>query len=188
VHFADTFLLPLLDGGPAAELLKQLKGADVTTSVDVAWDPHARWGSLISSYFPFVDFLFCNRSEAEMLTGFADPNDAARFLLDQGVKCVIVKMGSAGSKICRSTSVLDIPAIPTEVLDTTGAGDSYAAGLLVGVLKGWDDYKIGGFASAAAAASIRSLGATSGIVSFADTLSLANLSDPSRFGVEINGQ
>jgi sugar/nucleoside kinase (ribokinase family) len=53
-------------------------------------------------------------------------------------RCIAVKMGGMGSLVCTGpqASVLHVPALDVEVLDTTGAGDSYCGGFLAGLVAG----------------------------------------------------
>jgi sugar/nucleoside kinase (ribokinase family) len=79
----------------------------------------------------YVDILFANEEEAKALTG-KEPKEA----LDQIANLVdiaVVKIGSKGSLISTGGNVYEIPAIKAPCLDTTGAGDLYAAGYLWGL-------------------------------------------------------
>lgn len=166
VHFSDTFLLPNLDGTGTYELLQLVKSSGSFTSMDISWDPKGRWLSLIHNYLPLIDFFFCNKIEAQSLTGYEDAFNASQFLLDCGVGTVIIKMGERGSLIRKKHLLLEIPSIKVEVKDSTGSGDCYVAAFLLGILRGWDYESIGLFASAAGAASVTQVGATTGIHSF----------------------
>ncbi len=78
--------------------------------------------------------LLPNADEARVLTGEADPERAARALA-AGVglsrtREVVVTLGAEGALWSDGERVLRAPAAPAEVVDTTGAGDAFAAGLL----------------------------------------------------------
>ena len=79
-----------------------------------------------------VDGLVLNYDEAEQLTGKQNTVAAARGLLEQGPTFVIVKKGEHGAILAHSDgSIAAIPAFPSEaVVDPTGAGDSFAGGLM----------------------------------------------------------
>jgi sugar/nucleoside kinase (ribokinase family) len=172
VHFADTFLLPKLDGDGVLSLLHEAKTKRIKTSMDTSWDAKGRWLRLLGEYLPLVDFFFCSLVEAQAMTGHSKAEDAAQVLLDSGSGLVIIKMGEHGSLIRATNFSLRIPANPVEVVDTTGAGDCFVAAFLFGYLQGWDYKKIGLFASAAGSACIRVVGATNGIHSYEQVLSL----------------
>lgn len=93
-----------------------------------------------------VDLLFANQAEAETLTGVADPAKAAGLLAEQ-VSIVAVKDGKNGSIVaCRNTQKPDavhvtrIAAYPARLVDSNGAGDTYAAAFL-SVLIERDDFQ-----------------------------------------------
>lgn len=75
--------------------------------------------------------LLANTDEALVLTGQADPAQAAREL---GRRCgqAVVKRGIGGAVWSDGTTVREVAAVPTQVLDSTGAGDAFAAGFLAG--------------------------------------------------------
>jgi sugar/nucleoside kinase (ribokinase family) len=73
--------------------------------------------------------LLPNAEEARLLTGCADPADAARALAVRH-PVVAVSLGADGALWAAGEEVLHRPARPATVVDTTGAGDAFAAGLL----------------------------------------------------------
>jgi sugar/nucleoside kinase (ribokinase family) len=80
---------------------------------------------------PRVDGLLLNDSEASLLTGETHMMKAGRKIQDMGPKFVIVKRGEHGAMLISGDGVFVIPAWPTEpVVDPTGAGDSFAGGVL----------------------------------------------------------
>jgi ribokinase len=97
--------------------------------------------TLPQSVLQLVDILTPNQTEARVLTG-RSPDDAtspqtvARELIGRGVKEVVMTLGEKGALIVTATSSLHIPAIKVHVEDTTGAGDSFNAGLALAVACG----------------------------------------------------
>jgi len=78
-----------------------------------------------------IDLLFINDSEALLLTGLANTIAAAEALLDLGPRYVIVKKGEHGSILASRDGMFVTPAYPlASVADPTGAGDSYAGGVM----------------------------------------------------------
>ncbi|MDD3169477.1 MAG: PfkB family carbohydrate kinase, partial [Eubacteriales bacterium] len=112
---------------------------------------------------PYLDYFLPNAEEAAMLTGLEDPDEMADCLLQYGVKNVTIKLGKKGCFIKNGQERYHIPAFPAEAVDTTGAGDNFAAGFITAVLDGMELEACGIFANAAAAASTESVGAVGGV-------------------------
>lgn len=81
-----------------------------------------------------ADFVFANEQEAAAFTG-KSPGDALREMAGSG-RVAVVKVGKEGSLVARNREVVSVPPRPAKVIDTTGAGDLYAAGFLHGIDKG----------------------------------------------------
>ena len=78
-----------------------------------------------------IDICLANEAEAAILSGAADPLAAAAALLGH-YDCCVVKLGGAGALAQqRGGEPVSVPAVPTDVIDTTGAGDAFAAGFLM---------------------------------------------------------
>jgi len=83
-----------------------------------------------------VDIVFANEEEAKSYTG-KEPEDALHEIAKE-CEIAIVKVGKEGSLIKHNNKVVRIGTIKAKALDTTGAGDSYAAGFFYGLTKGYD--------------------------------------------------
>jgi sugar/nucleoside kinase (ribokinase family) len=105
-----------------------------------------------------VDLLFCNLEEARSLTGMQDPIECAREI-HRHAENVALTLGGDGSILMHEETVIPIEGVPVEAIDTTGAGDMYAAGLLYGVTAGHSWRKAGRLASHAASRIVAQLGA-----------------------------
>jgi sugar/nucleoside kinase (ribokinase family) len=78
-----------------------------------------------------IDMLVLNDAEARQLTGKKNLVEAARQVLSFGPKYVVVKKGEHGCLLCHGSELFALPAFPTErVVDPTGAGDSFAGGMM----------------------------------------------------------
>lgn len=82
-----------------------------------------------------ADLLLPSAAEATALTGEADPEAAARALAATGRE-VVVTLGAAGALWTDGRDLAHAPAVTTAVVDTAGAGDAFAAGLLAARLAG----------------------------------------------------
>jgi sugar/nucleoside kinase (ribokinase family) len=106
-----------------------------------------------------VDVLFGNEDEALALTG-ADSMDAAAKQVQQWCRLSALTLGPAGSLVVTPDGWQSVPAEPVErVVDTTGAGDLYAAGFLYGLTHGADPVECGRLGGVAAAEVISHVGA-----------------------------
>ena len=82
----------------------------------------------------YVDIVFANEQEAFALTGM-EPEDALHYLAER-CDIAVVKVGAKGAFIQRGDEIVTIPPMQAQVVDTTGAGDMWAAGFLAGLVKG----------------------------------------------------
>ena len=78
-----------------------------------------------------VDMLMLNDSEARLLTGEYNMRQAAEAILDMGPKYVVIKKGEHGAMLVSRQGIFLVPAYPVDkVVDPTGAGDSFAGGMM----------------------------------------------------------
>jgi ribokinase len=111
-----------------------------------------------------IDFLIPNESEATILTGIQvscpdSAAEAARILLDRGVRHVLITLGSQGVLIADPDGVRHLPAEPVTAVDTTAAGDSFIGGFATGLLEGMTIEKAARLGQRAAALCITRKGA-----------------------------
>lgn len=121
-----------------------------------------------------VSVITPNRSELGILTGRAsEPRGeevaaAAMELVRRGVNTVVVKLGAEGVLIVDGHSVRPVPGFRVEVVDTTGAGDAFNAGLAAALSRGLDIEAACRFANAVGAMAVRSAGAQSSLPTWSD--------------------
>lgn len=130
VHVASPFLMPEFTAALPA-IVRELRSAGIEVSLDTNWDPAERWEG-IAEVLPALSVLLPNRAELDALTR------ATGAALD-GVR-VVVKDGAAGG-YSRSPDGVEVRAdgLIVEVVDTTGAGDSFDAGYLAAIAHGVSD-------------------------------------------------
>ena len=111
------------------------------SSIEIARQKRDSLPDLLKTH---VDMVLCNRDEAAALTGICDPEKNLRYLAGL-CRIAIVKLGAEGSLIMRQNeSVIKVPACDFGVaVDTTAAGDHYAAGIFYGLAKGFSLEKCG---------------------------------------------
>ena len=84
----------------------------------------------------FVDIVFMNEEEALTLTETTDVDEALAKVADE-VDTVVMKLGGKGSVVMHKGERVEAGIFPVDAIDTTGAGDAYAAGFLFGYVNGW---------------------------------------------------
>jgi Sugar kinases, ribokinase family len=164
VSLASLFCSKLKDSKTVLQVLKTAKDNKLITFADMV--PMAAGESLedISGALQYLDYFLPNLEEAEMLTGLENWDEMADSLLSYGVKNVVIKLGKEGCLIKNREERFLIPAFPARAIDTTGAGDNFAAGFISAVLDGSELKDCGVFANAVAAASTECVGAVGGVV------------------------
>ncbi|MDQ6951477.1 MAG: adenosine kinase [Mariprofundales bacterium] len=108
-----------------------------------------------------INLLFCNQEEAIALTGKQDPRTAISNL-NQQVPHVALTLGASGSLIADQGDLIEIPGVEAKAIDTTGAGDMYAAGVLYGITHQRSWAEAGALGSRAAARIVAQFGARLG--------------------------
>lgn len=84
-----------------------------------------------------ADYVFPGISEGEILTGYQKPYDIASFYLEKGSELVVIKLGGEGAYFKTANEEGTIPGFQVEkIIDTVGAGDGFAVGVISGLLEG----------------------------------------------------
>lgn len=133
LHVSSLFLQPVL-AASLADIFAQARAAGVTTSLDTNWDPSGRWRG-VRDVLAYTDVFLPNAAELAAVTGIAEPEAAAASLVALGVT-VVLKEGAAGARAWWPGGRCAAPGLAVDVVDTTGAGDSFNAGFLAGHLGG----------------------------------------------------
>ena len=111
----------------------------------VSFDPNLRpalWPNTeamrtsINALAAKADWVFPGLQEGQLLTGKETPAGIATFYRAQGAECVVVKLGDAGAYYDSDSGVGMVPAFPvSQIVDTVGAGDAFAVGVISGLLE-----------------------------------------------------
>ncbi len=163
VSLASIFCSKLRNPKTILKILKTARENCVVTFADMVPMTGGETITDIAESLSYLDYFLPNREEAAMLTGLQDPDEMADFLLRYGIKNVIIKLGKEGCLIKNNRERHLIPSFPANAVDTTGAGDNFAAGFITAVLDGMELKDCGRFASAVAAASTETVGAVGGV-------------------------
>ena len=169
LHLGYFLLLQKVDDGDGLKILQKAREQGIETSIDLVSENSDRY-NLVLPCLPYTDYLIINELEAGRLAGIEPTAEnlekIARRLMELGVqKKVIIHMPECS--VCLSKegySVLGSYILPEGYIQgTTGAGDAFCAGALIGIYKGWQDTEIMEFASACAVMALRAPDATGGM-------------------------
>ena len=169
---AGTFLMPGFDGPGTEKLLRFASGNGVLCCMDTAWDPTGEWMNKIEICLPFLDWFMPSYEEACKLSNKTDLAEIAELFVSKGVKNVIIKLDKRGCFVKpRNENGFIVPSYnKIEVKDSSGAGDSFCAGFIVGLYNKWDIKKCALFANAVGAHCVMEIGTTTGIKTMAEIL------------------
>lgn len=176
LHLAGALVMEALDGEPGAGLLAEAKSRGLVTSLDTVWDATGRWERVLSS-LPHLDLFAPSLHEGRAITGQEEPAAVAAWLRERGVGAVVIKLGPLGCYASGDGFEGTIEAYPVAVVDGTGAGDAFVAGLLYGLLVGWPLERSARFANAAGALATTAVGAVEGVRNLGETLAFAQLAE-----------
>jgi len=134
LHVASFFLQTALQPG-LPDLFARAHALGLTTSLDTNWDSSGEWRGF-DELLQQVDVFLPNENEALALTGAVSVESAADILCQ---KCgtVALKLGALGALASHSDETVRASALPMQIVDTVGAGDTFDAGFLYGFLHGW---------------------------------------------------
>jgi sugar/nucleoside kinase (ribokinase family) len=133
--------------------------AGATVSIDPNWDPAESWDAGLLDLLASTDLFFPNSAEARAITGIDDVDVAAQALSERGAT-VAVKFGQGGGLAIDDQELVRSESVPIDVVDTTGAGDSFDAGFIAGRLRGWPLGRSLQLAVACGSLSTRAIGGT----------------------------
>ncbi len=169
-------LLPHL-GPELPDALQQIRA----TGCRIAFEDAGSGGALapLREILPHVDAYVPSYAEAQRQTGAQDPKDIVAAYRACGATGLLgVKLGSRGVLLSPQAGEfleIDVCQPPGEVLDTTGAGDCFYAGLVAGLIQGLSVEEAGRLGAATAACCVTALGGYAGTRDYAFTARLAGL-------------
>lgn len=143
VHAASYFLQPHL-ARDLAGVLARARARGWVTSLDTNWDPAERWSGL-DAVLPHLDLLLPNRNELRAIAAsLGEPTTLddvalATRLAARGPRVVVKDGADGGWSVGADGAVVRAPGVAVDVVDTTGAGDSFDAGYLAALAHGVDD-------------------------------------------------
>jgi sugar/nucleoside kinase (ribokinase family) len=194
-HMAYLLLLDRMDAiredgrTVASRVFEKARSLGFITSTDIVSEASNRFSSLVPPSLPYIDYLFINEYEALKITGIdcTGPDGvelgraeaAARKAFDMGVsRLVILHFPEGALAYGKSTGVCIQPAIqlpPERIRGSAGAGDAFAAGVLLGLHEGYPTETCLELGVSAAAASLFDESCSSGLLQVDDVLHLGRV-------------
>lgn len=160
--FASIFVFPEMGCRELTTVFKAAKEQGLIVCADMTKRKNHETLEDISEALAYVDYLMPNEEEAFLITGEEEVPEAAEAFLHAGVGNVVIKCGKRGCYICNHKKKGYVPAVENVTcIDTTGAGDSFAAGFLYGLSEGWTLEECAAFGNRCGAYAVSALGATS---------------------------
>lgn len=161
---ASIFVSPMLTLADTEALFSSIKARGLTLCADTTRPKNGERTADIAALLRHLDYFFPNYEEAEKISGKRDLDEIADDFLRCGLKNVVIKIGSRGCFLKNNRMRAIVPAYPgAKCIDTTGAGDNFAAAFLTALLDGKDFVECARFANAASSVCIEAVGATTGV-------------------------
>jgi sugar/nucleoside kinase (ribokinase family) len=158
MHLSSYYLQTCMQAG-CPDLFRRSKEMGLTTSFDPDSDPSGKWDKSIYDTLKNVDVFLPNESEALNISGCSDI-ESALDLLGKSVGTVVIKCGRNGVWVKDRNKTIHARVFKIDVVDTTGAGDSFNSGFIYQYLKGSDIEKCALWGNACAAISTTKPGGT----------------------------
>lgn len=162
-YLGGLFLMPAFHPHELLELLRFCRSHGVITVVDVVIPQNASIPADLGPLLSAIDYLLPNEDEAQRMTGLSDPLEQLRTFVRWGANTVIVTRGRHGAMAARGQELWQAGIYEMSVVDPSGCGDAFAAGVVTGVVNGWDMPSTIRYASALGASAVRALGTTDGV-------------------------
>jgi len=163
LYLGGYLVLPGMRQDELAERFREARAHGTRIVLDVVV-PTGQDASLedVRELLPLADLFVPNEDEARLLTGEASPAAQAEAVLAAGAHTVVIKRGAAGVLVRAPGLAFELGARPVEVVDPSGAGDAFAAGLVLGLLEGWPLDRTVRYASVIGASACTALGCHGG--------------------------
>lgn len=162
--FASIFVFPEIGPQELVYLFRAAKAQGMLVCADMTKCKNRETLSDIAEALTYVDYLFANEEEAEMITGEVHAQQSAKALWEAGACHVVIKCGGRGCYIKSDTLERLVPAEGGVCcIDTTGAGDSFVAGFVLALSRGKPVIECAEQANWCGARAVEEIGATAWI-------------------------
>jgi sugar/nucleoside kinase (ribokinase family) len=165
------------DGGIGAGLLREAKAGGAVVTCDLI-GPRQSAIDEIARILPHVDYFMPSAAEAVFLTGSDDLRVAARRFLELGAKACVIKNGRQGALVLLDGQEHLVPAFAVAPIDTTSCGDSFCAGFIAALDRGWAPLEACRFAGMTAGLVAEGVGTLGALQDFDATVAAMDRYEP----------
>nr|BBH92229.1 sugar kinase [Thermogemmatispora argillosa] len=137
LYVGSIFVLPQFSGEAVGALCARARARGITTVLNICWDAEGRGLSFLEPALRETDYFILNYDEGQLLTSEKQPERIIERLEACTAGSVVVTLGEQGCCLRQAGRWHHIPARPVQATDCTGAGDSFTAGFIAGLILGW---------------------------------------------------
>lgn len=170
VYFGSAMGMASMDANGTARLFQLAHSMGKMTFMDAAINAELTevdWLSRLSPQLKETDVFFPSYDEAKLISGKEEPREIAACFKEFGMQVFGIKLGQKGCYVTDFQVAQNIPGVKgLPVVDTTGAGDSFMAGMMCALSHDYDIFESTRFANVVAAMNIGAIGATAGVPDF----------------------
>ena len=168
IHLCGTFAMKTFDGKQTLEFVKKIKKnkSKILISMDTIFNTKVNCLKLIKDLFPYLDIFFPSIEELTLITGYNSIKKNIDFLKATKIPLTGIKMGKEGSIFIHNNNASYCSPFKVKVIDTSGAGDAFMAGLIFATLSEYSLNYSMIFSSACAANNIQHVGASGNVPYF----------------------
>jgi sugar/nucleoside kinase (ribokinase family) len=174
VALSSVFVLPQFSGQAVGGLFAQAKIQGAITVLNISWDARGQGLSFLKPALAETDYLILSHDEGHQLTHQESPEAILAVLAEQTAGKVILTLGADGCCLHAEDGFQHIPAVSVKAADCTGAGDSFSAGFIAGVVSGYSCAESARLGCQVAAFAVTGPGAYARIPSLAEMKKLDN--------------
>lgn len=184
LHVGGPDALGRFAGDPLLGVLRRARAAGTITTMDLLGPARDVTLERLRPILNLIDHAMPNRAQVAGLTGHSAPAAGAAALRELGIGTVHVTLGGDGSLVCDESGATHVPAVAVDVVDTTGSGDGYSAGVIAGTLLGWTPVQSACLGVAVGGLVASGLGSDAGLRDPAQAVALAR-THARRAGIEL---
>ena len=134
VSVSSVFVLPQFTGEAVGRLFARVRAYGATTVLNICWDFEGRGLPFLESALAETDYFILSYDEGRQLSGHTLPESILDSLQKYTQGTVVLTLGADGCCLRYGNTLQKIPALPVEATDCTGAGDSFVAGFITGLV------------------------------------------------------